>query len=515
MGKISQVSAKYIVHAYIQIEGVVEKPDVIGAIFGQTEGLLGSDLELRELQRSGRIGRIEVNTVSKAGKTQGEILIPSSLDKAETAIIAAALEVIERIGPCNSSVEVKDIEDVRISKRKYVIDRAKALLRDLIETQLPDTLEMTDEVSYSVRMMEITDYGPEKLAAGPTVDDSDEIIVVEGRADVLNLLKHGFKNAVCLNGTNIPKTIIKLCEQKTVTVFVDGDRGGDLILKGLLSVAEVDFIAKAPDGKEVEEITKKEIHKALRSKINSEQIRMEIFDDQELEEIKQKFEEKRKELYHANHSINENKNFSNKNNSNFKNQNHEKKNESDVERNQNIQNGNLQNNTQKNFSKQNPNNRKEEKKDFDKKENIQKVDLRNEPKNDLRNKKVEDKVVKKDINDNKKIIDKKPKKEEVEEIVIDKESLKRIKYLLEEIIGTNGVYLLDKTSTILSKVPLKELSHTLSAMSNGVFMLVVDGILEQDVIDLSLKYNVKKIICMDSRVNEVKGLEIIKMDDIE
>lgn len=465
MGKISQVSAKYIVHAYIQIEGAVEKPDVIGAIFGQTEGLLGSDLELRELQRSGRIGRIEVNTTSKAGKTQGEILIPSSLDKAETAIIAAALEVIERIGPCNSKVEIRDIEDVRISKRKYVIDRAKTLLRDLIETQLPDTLEMTDEVAYSVRMMEIKDYGPEKLAAGPTIDDSDEILVVEGRADVLNLLKHGFKNAICLNGTNIPRTIIKLCEKKTVTVFVDGDRGGNVILKGLLSIAEVDFIAKAPDGKEVEEITKKEIHKALRSKISSEQIRMELFDSQEIEEIKNKFVENHKQSFRNN------------------NNNNSKKNENRNDRNSKIDN--------KKTTQSKNINKKESSKSVDKKADVDK-------KND---KKVPKKTNKKQIND--------------EDIVIDKDSLKRIRYLLEEIIGTNGVYLLDKTSTILSKVPLKELEHTLSAMSNGVFMIVVDGIVEQDVINTALKYNVRKVICMDSRVDTVKGLEIIKMDDIE
>src|SRR3989344_370152 len=101
MGKISPVSAKYIIHSQIQIEGVVDRPDVIGAIFGQTEGLLGADLELRELQRGGRIGRIDVKTEIKAGKTAGEIIVPSSLDKAETAIIGAAIETIQRIGPCN------------------------------------------------------------------------------------------------------------------------------------------------------------------------------------------------------------------------------------------------------------------------------------------------------------------------------------------------------------------------------------------------------------------------------
>jgi len=276
MGKISPVSAKYIVHTNIQIDGVVDRPDVIGAIFGQTEGLLGNDLELRELQRNGRIGRIEVNLDTRTGKTNGAIIIPSSLDKAETVIIGAALETIQRIGPCNAKLRVEKVEDVRVSKRNYVIERAKELLKELTDNVLPDSQEITDEVAQSVRMMEITEYGKDRLPAGPAVDESEEIIVVEGRADVLNLLKNGIKNVIALNGTNVPETIIELSRRKILTVFVDGDRGGDLIIKELTNVAEIDYVIKAPDGKEVEEITKKEIFKALRSKVAVEQVKMEI-----------------------------------------------------------------------------------------------------------------------------------------------------------------------------------------------------------------------------------------------
>ena len=276
MGKISPVSAKYIIHADIEIEGVVDRPDVIGAIFGQTEGLLGADLELRELQKSGRIGRIEVNTETRTGKTKGTIIIPSSLDKAETSIVAAALEIIQRIGPCNAKVDVVNIEDVRISKRSMVIERAKELLKRMMELTMPDSQELADEVAASVRVMEIVEYGKDRLPAGPAIDESDEIIIVEGRADVLNLLKHGFKNAIAINGTSIPETIIELCGKKVVTVFVDGDRGGNLIIKELTSIADVDFATKAPDGKEVEELTKKEIHKALRSRISGEQAKLEL-----------------------------------------------------------------------------------------------------------------------------------------------------------------------------------------------------------------------------------------------
>ncbi len=272
MGKISPVSAKYIVHANINIEGIVDKPDVIGAVFGQTEGLLGADLELRELQRSGRIGRIEVNVDTKSGKTQGTIIIPSSLDKAETAIVGASLEIIQRIGPCNAKINVTNVEDVRISKRLQVVERAKELLRRLIDTSIPDSRELADEVAHSVRVMEIMEYGKDRLPAGPVIDDSDEIIIVEGRADVLNLLKYGIKNAIAINGTSVPKTIVDLCKKKTATVFVDGDRGGDLIIKELQTVTDIDFVTKAPDGKEVEELTQKEILKALRAKVGPEQI---------------------------------------------------------------------------------------------------------------------------------------------------------------------------------------------------------------------------------------------------
>jgi len=197
------------------------------------------------------------------------------LDKAETAIIGAAIETIQRIGPCNAKVKILNIEDVRVSKRNYVIERAKELLKNLNDKFMPDSTEMTEEVAQSVRMMEIIEYGTDRLPAGSSINESDDIIIVEGRADVLNLLKHGIKNAIALNGTSVPESIKDLCSKKNVTLFVDGDRGGDLIIKEVMGVAEIDFVTKAPDGKEVEEITKKEIHKALRARIAVEQVKLE------------------------------------------------------------------------------------------------------------------------------------------------------------------------------------------------------------------------------------------------
>ncbi|HJH26225.1 MAG TPA: DNA primase [Methanophagales archaeon] len=261
-------TTKYMVHANITAEGFVEKSDVVGAIFGQTEGLLGDELDLRDLQKSSRIGRIEVNIESKGGKSRGEILVPSGLDKAETAILAASLETIDRVGPCIAHVEITKLEDIRATKRRRITERAKLLMREIIETSI-DSETMVSEVKQAVRMEEITSY--KGLPAGPNIDSSDAILIVEGRADVLNLLKYGIKNTIAVEGTNISPIIPKLSKRKTVTAFFDGDRGGDLILKELLQVADVDYIAISPEGRSVEDMTYKEISKALHNKTSVEQ----------------------------------------------------------------------------------------------------------------------------------------------------------------------------------------------------------------------------------------------------
>jgi len=265
-------TTKYVIYADIHTDGVVEKPDVVGAIFGQTEGLLGDDLDLRELQKTGRIGRIEVNISSKSGKSDGFVLISSSLDKIETSILAASLETIDRVGPCMANLSVTKIEDVRASKRRQIVDQAKNILLNKFDESLPESQELTESVKQAVRVDELVSYGKEKLPSGPNVQDSDAILIVEGRADVLTLLRCGIKNAIAVEGTNVPKAVIELSKKKTVTTFLDGDRGGELILKELLQTADVDYVAYAPEGKSVEDLSQKEIVKALRNKLPIEQV---------------------------------------------------------------------------------------------------------------------------------------------------------------------------------------------------------------------------------------------------
>lgn len=269
MGANSQYAptTKYMIVARFEVEGVVEKPDVIGAIFGQTEGLFGPDLDLRELQKSGRIGRIEITLDSKQDKTFGVITIPSSLDKTSTAIIAAAVQSVDRIGPCIAKVTLDKVADIREEKRKLILDKAKDILRTWVIEESPSTDEMVKDVSGVIRSADVVEYGSDHLPSGPDVSTSASVILVEGRADVVNLLRCGIRNVVAIEGTKIPRTIIDLCKTKETTAFLDGDRGGDLILKELMQVAPVDYVTRAPLGKEVEDLVPKEIMKALRDKV--------------------------------------------------------------------------------------------------------------------------------------------------------------------------------------------------------------------------------------------------------
>lgn len=410
MGKISPVSAKYIIHASIEIDGVVDRPDVIGAIFGQTEGLLGSELELRELQRSGRIGRIEVNVDTKGGRSKGEIVVPSSLDKAETVIIGAAFEIIQRIGPCNAKIRVENIEDVRISKRQFVVQRAKELLKNLIEDVMPDSQEIAEEVAHSVRVMEIREYGKDRLPAGPAIEESDDLIVVEGRADVLVLLKNGVKNAIAMNGTSTPQTIIDLSRQKETTIFVDGDRGGDLNVKEMLQVADIDFVTKAPDGKEVEELTKKEIHQALRNKIAAEQYKMDPHRQREVQRPHRGSDR----------------------------------------------------NGQKDYRRD----RQGHRQDRD----------RRAPRHSYQ----------KSSN------------------LSDAEKSK-FKSLLEDLIGTKGVYIVDEKLNILGKVPSTELLPTVKSLGSGVNAVILDGSIDKELVEVADRSRIRFLIGMESKVRPVSA----------
>jgi DNA primase len=268
----SDFTTKYIIEVKFIIKGVVEKSDIVGAIFGQTEGLL-LDLDLRDLQKSGRIGRIEVENESKEGVSEGFIRIPSSLTRKETALLAATVETVSRVGPCEAEIFLIEIRDVRETKRQRIIERAAELLKEWDQKSLEQS-EIEEQIDTDIKLREIISWGSDKLPAGPEVDRDQDLIIVEGRADVLNLLRIGIKNTIAVQGTQVPKSVVKLAKKKrTVTCFLDGDRGGTIILNELMQLITLDYVARAPDGHEVEELTRKQMVKALQNKRPPRQLR--------------------------------------------------------------------------------------------------------------------------------------------------------------------------------------------------------------------------------------------------
>tara|TARA_B100000902_G_scaffold59119_1_gene66131 strand:- start:3270 stop:4469 length:1200 start_codon:yes stop_codon:yes gene_type:complete len=258
---------KYLIHATIKADGTVARKDVVGAIFGQTEGLLGEELQLRKLQRTGRIGHVDVNLNNNKGKVKGEIVLTSSIDQVSTAVIGAALETIDRIGPCKAVIRVQRIENVHSAKRDTVIDRAKSLLMGMIETGADESKNILDEVRAVLTVD--TEIEISGMTAGPNVKESEAIIIVEGRNDVRNLLKFGIKNAIATMGSGIKPELIELAsKKKNVTAFLDGDRGGRLLLmeiSGSLGKS-LTHVALAPQSREVEHLEGKVVTKCLNQK---------------------------------------------------------------------------------------------------------------------------------------------------------------------------------------------------------------------------------------------------------
>ncbi len=281
---------KYMIKATLKVDGSVQRKDIIGAIMGQTEGLLGDELELRKLQRTARVGHVDVEIENIKGKVSGMIMIPSSMDNVETAIIASSLETIDRIGPCKSIIVVDQIQDIRVTKRNDVVERAKSLLLEMVSSGESASKTVIEEVRSVLTTQQVTAF--HGLTCGPNIETSDSLIIVEGRNDVKNVINFGIKNAISADGAgNIKQELIDLANGKeNVTVAIDGDRGGEMLFRELFGQLKVNFVAQAPVGQEWELLPQKTVTKCLQSKVaaslfNTKLLKKEAEDDGvELEE---------------------------------------------------------------------------------------------------------------------------------------------------------------------------------------------------------------------------------------
>ncbi len=451
MVKDEVTTTKYLIHSQINAKGFVEKPDVVGAIFGQTEGLLSDSLDLRELQKTGRIGRIKVDMNNKSGRTKGEVILPSSLDRIETTILAASLETINRVGPCEASLRITKIEDVRAVKRKTIVERAKELYKNMMEDFTPESSRMIEEVKESIRIPEIIEFGEDKLPAGPNTPNSDAIVIVEGRSDVLNLLKYGIKNTIAVEGVDIPKTVVDLTKEKTVTAFLDGDRGGDLILKELLQIGDIDYVTRAPRGQEVEYLDKDQVIYALKNKTSVDKITSHANYNHNQYKYTNKHGYKESKIHEVKSSLSDYR----EDKSNIKQKNH-KIHSKDTEKQKKYEN-----------TKENT---KEEKQQ-----------------------KINDQI----------------KEETVEKLEIKKPKQNKYQIILGELSGTNMGKLFDSDFNIIKEVPVEKIYNEIKAI-DGIQTVIFDGIISQRLVDLSKEKNIEQLVAV--KMSEVvKKPETIKI----
>jgi DNA primase len=255
---------KYHVKLSYEVDGLVERADIIGAIFGQTEGLLGPEMNLNELQRVSKVGRIEVIAKSTSNTTNGNATIPMSTDIDTCALIAAGIESIDKVGPFDCKFTLDAIDDVRAAKKDDIVRRAKEIKQKWATKTVSEGETMLNDV-HQGDSGKLSTYGPSKLTCSSGVFNSKWIILVEGRADVINLLRAGYDNVLAIEGAKIDESIKELCSEKdTVVAFIDGDRAGGFILKELKSVVTLDYELQADTGVEVEELTPQRLDEILR-----------------------------------------------------------------------------------------------------------------------------------------------------------------------------------------------------------------------------------------------------------
>jgi len=258
---------KYIIEFDFEIDGEVELSDIVGAIFSSTDYLLGPDFDMREMSETGKISRIRlVNVETKGRKMVGILQVPTTKEIEAVALIAALIETVEQVGPYKARFRFRRIIDVREEKLKYIEKRALEILEKWKFDKIPkadEILRRLHEKAIGKINLQNIRVGGVTLVAGPEFERAEEVILVEGRADVAKLVKYGIKNVLSIGGGKMPEDLKKILEDKKVTAFLDGDRGGFLNLKKLMNTLKVDYVAMAPKGKEVEELKYEEVIEAL------------------------------------------------------------------------------------------------------------------------------------------------------------------------------------------------------------------------------------------------------------
>ena len=275
----------------LKIFGRAEKHDVLGALYGYTKEISNDNpdmpVDLSLLQNEEKIDRIAVNLNKEEGDEhlKGSIQIPihSNMDEENLSYLAAALELLDQVGPTKAEINISSIDDVREERKSNIEARAASIKKRFnmgakrSSNETMTTEEEKNKNSKSGRkergrkqpMKAVIKLSPdsskESIFGGNRFKASSEVYIVEGRADIRNLSKFNLSNTIAVNGTNV-SSILKYLERKDrLIIFLDGDRGGDLLCLELIERVghKIVGVIRAPERKEVENLSEDEVKQCL------------------------------------------------------------------------------------------------------------------------------------------------------------------------------------------------------------------------------------------------------------
>lgn len=274
-GKIIEKKVKFVNNCNFKIifdftvkGGEVKNHDLIGVLFKKSRENY-ENLSLDRLMLIQKLGHIKVN-LDKYKKDKnyqkGNVSIPVNLDKIDASLLAASISLINKIGPYNVSFNVKTIEDNTVATKLKIFKLAKEIHINKFDTYDHDVIgDLRKELIRNSSKSELVQIVPGSWI-GRDFKKSEEIYLVEGRADIIRLSSMGIRNTISCNGVNISKEFITSIKNKNKTLLLDGDRGGSMILKKLADMTKVEYVVFIPVNTSVETVNKKDLITAINNK---------------------------------------------------------------------------------------------------------------------------------------------------------------------------------------------------------------------------------------------------------
>jgi DNA primase len=242
-----------------QIAGIVNRNDILGTLYKKTN-TLGSEYGLSSLNQRKKLGLISINLFNdtKSNETTGQIKVPMKADEKTACLICAIIQTIDKVGSYKAIFRFRDFQQESTNLVVKIVKRAKNIYQTKLLKYKQGISEIIQSLFSNLMKIQIKEIHP-GIWIGPKYIESQEIYLLEGRADIVNLSKSGIYNTISVNGLDTPKQIQNYILNKTLTCMFDKDRGGETILYNLSSKYKIDFYIDLPDNSKVQELAKSQV----------------------------------------------------------------------------------------------------------------------------------------------------------------------------------------------------------------------------------------------------------------